>query len=99
MTAEFDSHGTPVRPWMWNFTPPDQDVLKRKVLDYIEKHNVFGDHFSEHELLQLETLLERPAVSDEHWRERAEHAESVLEEQDHNAARSHLPHVSGADHG
>lgn len=70
-----------IRPWMRHFTSRDQDALLGKVLDYIDKDNVFGDHFSEYERLQIITLLSAPLTL---WKERAEHAESVLAEQDHS---------------
>lgn len=53
------------RPWMMYFTANDQQRLRGKVLEYLDRENVFGDHFSEHEIHQITTLLGRP------WEEKA----------------------------
>lgn len=47
-------------PWMRHFDASGQSALMYKVLDFIDKDNVFGDHFSEYDRLRIITLLGRP---------------------------------------
>lgn len=48
------------RPWFLHFTAQDQERLRKKVLEYLDRENVFGDHFSEFEMLRIGDLLSVP---------------------------------------